>query len=126
LVFLWLANWWDGVDLWLGQLAFPFQFAIVIVVLAPVCLGIAWAIDRAVDLVSARLTRVPDAEPPLNRTDPAPAPVLVDVRADVPAGTPATIITTAITTALPVVSSADESEHEPTPVGGRGTETGGS
>jgi hypothetical protein len=54
-VFLWLANWWDGVDLWLSQLAFPFQFAIVIVVLAPVCFGIAVLVDRVVDLVRARL-----------------------------------------------------------------------
>jgi hypothetical protein len=138
-VFLWLANWWDGVDLWLGQLAFPFQFAIVIVVLAPVCLGVAWAIDRAVDLVSARFTMVRDAEPPLNRTEPAPAPPLVHVRADVPAGTPAVITTSvrpADTTAEPatavepgsaaVQEAAPGDAQEPTSVGGRGSESGGS
>ncbi len=54
-MFLWLANWWDGVDLWLSQLAFPFQFAIVIVVLAPVCFGVALLVDRVVDLVRAHL-----------------------------------------------------------------------
>jgi hypothetical protein len=53
-VFLWLANWWDGVDLWLSQLAFPFQFAIVIVVLAPVCFGVAVLVDRVVDLFGHR------------------------------------------------------------------------
>lgn len=84
-VFLWLANWWDGVDLWLSQLAFPFQFAIVIAVLAPVCFGVALLVDRVVDLVTGRrkTTREPEATSiPL-------------VRADVPAGTPATIITVA-------------------------------
>lgn len=55
-MFLWLANWWDGVDLWLSQLAFPFQFAIVIVVLAPVCLGVAVLVDRVVDLFGHRTT----------------------------------------------------------------------
>lgn len=55
-MFLWLANWWDGVDLWLSQLAFPFQFAIVIVVLAPVCFGVAVLVDRVVDLVGHRIT----------------------------------------------------------------------
>lgn len=66
-MFLWLANWWDGVELWLTELSFPIQFLLVIGVLGPVCLGIAWAIDRAVDLVSNRLTRTvadqPDGSP---------------------------------------------------------------
>lgn len=143
-VFLWLANWWDGVDLWLGQLAFPFQFAIVIVVLAPVCMGVAWAIDRSVDLVSARFTRVRDAQPPLNSTEPAPVPEVIPVRADVPAGTPATIITS-IDPTLPTVEPAivvepavvveptaqesrvqEQAVQEPTSVGGRGPESGGS
>lgn len=90
-MFLWLANWWDGVDLWLSQLAFPFQFAIVVAVLAPVCLGIAWLVDRVVDLVSGRVTRSRTA------AEPAPEPVVSPplVRADMPAGTPATIITVA-------------------------------
>lgn len=55
-MFLWLANWWDGVDLWLSQLAFPFQFAIVIVVLAPVCFGVAVLVDRVVDVIGHRTT----------------------------------------------------------------------
>jgi hypothetical protein len=85
-VFLWLANWWDGVDLWLSQLAFPFQFVIVIAVLAPVCFGVALLVDRVVDLVSGRRVDAgPDTVP-----EPDPMPL---VRADVPAGTPATIIT---------------------------------
>jgi hypothetical protein len=87
-VFIWLANWWDGVDLWLSQLAFPFQFAIVIAVLGPVCFGLAWAVDRIVDVVSGRLSRTRDTQ---SVVVPAPEPVLV--RADVPAGTPGMIIT---------------------------------
>lgn len=65
-MFLWLANWWDGVDLWLSQLSFPFQFAIVIIVLAPVCFGLAVLVDRVVDLVRVRLPHgadEPDDEP---------------------------------------------------------------
>lgn len=56
-MFNWLANWWDGVDLWLTQLPFAFQFAIVVVVLAPICLVVSWAIDRAVDALAPRLWR---------------------------------------------------------------------
>jgi hypothetical protein len=86
-VFLWLANWWDGVDLWLSQLAFPFQFAVVIAVLAPFCVGVAWLIDRAVDLVSGQVTRTKPVKARAAATDEPPL-----VRADVPAGTPGTII----------------------------------
>ena len=85
-MFAWLANWWDAVALWLSELAFPFQFALVIAVLAPLCLVVAWAIDRAVDLVSARVTRSGEAATVRVVTVPTPP-----VRADVPAGTPATI-----------------------------------
>ena len=90
----WLANWWDAVALWLSELAFPFQFALVIAVLAPLCLVVAWAIDRAVDLVSARFTR--SGEGQTVRVVTVPTPHVLDVRADVPAGTPATIITSAL------------------------------
>ena len=85
----WLANWWDAVALWLSDLAFPFQFALVIVVLAPLCLAVAWGMDRAVDVVTARLTRSNGDESHPVVTVPKPT-----VRVDVPAGTPATIITT--------------------------------
>ncbi|MGH3436319.1 MAG: hypothetical protein ACRDRN_07600 [Sciscionella sp.] len=59
----WLGAWWGGVGLWLTQLAFPLQFAIVMIVVLPVCLGVAWLIDRAVDLASARLSRTRTAAP---------------------------------------------------------------
>ena len=64
-MFIWLANWWDGVELWLTGLPFSLQFVLVIVVLGPICLGAAWAIDRAVDLVSNRFARPGDRRPPL-------------------------------------------------------------
>lgn len=101
-VFAWLANWWDAVALWLSELAFPFQFALVIAVLAPLCLVVAWAIDRAVDLVSARFTRSGEGSTVRVVTVPTPGAKAElpnstqDVRADVPAGTPATIITSVL------------------------------
>ena len=113
-VFLWLANWWDGVDLWLSQLAFPFQFAIVIAVLAPLCWGIAWLMDRVVDLVSGRVRRTTRELVEVMATTPEPIPV----RADVPAGTPATIITS-------VPPKADQ-QFEATAAAGRTPESAGS
>jgi hypothetical protein len=47
-----IADWWDAVELWLTQLAFPFQVALAIIVGLPVCWFAAAAIDRLVDLVS--------------------------------------------------------------------------
>jgi len=32
-----LANWWDGVELWVLGLPFGFQFALVMAVLLPLC-----------------------------------------------------------------------------------------
>jgi hypothetical protein len=48
----WLSDWWNAVELWILGLPFPFQFALVMVVLVPVCLVVAWAIDRLVDRAS--------------------------------------------------------------------------
>lgn len=50
-----LSAWWDGVELWIVQLWFPFQFVVVMAVVVPVCLGAAWVVDRSVDWVAARL-----------------------------------------------------------------------
>jgi hypothetical protein len=88
-----LANWWDSVALWLSDLAFPIQFALVIAVLAPVCFVLAWGIDNAVDLVTARFQGTPGSPQPTVPDSPRTPPLVVHVRADVPAGTPATIIT---------------------------------
>ncbi|TCO50818.1 hypothetical protein [Actinocrispum wychmicini] len=53
----WLSEWWNAVELWITQLAFPAQFAVVIAVLLPVCAGGAWLIDRAVDYVGDKINR---------------------------------------------------------------------
>lgn len=63
-----LSDWWNGVELWIAGLPFPFQFALVVVVLVPVCLVVAWLIDRVVDHASAFFGPSEHAEPPLSRT----------------------------------------------------------
>lgn len=49
-----LANWWDAVELWLTQLAFPLQVLLAAVVLLPLCWGVAAGLDRVVDVGAAR------------------------------------------------------------------------
>ncbi|MBO0874406.1 MAG: hypothetical protein J2P19_13515 [Pseudonocardia sp.] len=44
-----LANWWDSVELWITQLPFPFQVVLAIVVLLPLCAGVAVLADKASD-----------------------------------------------------------------------------
>ncbi|WP_420803568.1 hypothetical protein [Saccharothrix deserti] len=56
-------QWWDGVELWLAQLAFPFQFALLMGVLLPLSLGVARLIDRVVDNASTRFNPVPKVPP---------------------------------------------------------------
>lgn len=53
----WLADWWDGFELWVTQLWFPFQVALVIALLLPACWWVAKLIDAGVDQVSAALSR---------------------------------------------------------------------
>jgi hypothetical protein len=43
-----VLDWWDGVELWLTQLAFPLQVLLATVVLLPLCWLAAAAIDRGV------------------------------------------------------------------------------
>jgi hypothetical protein len=45
-----IADWWDAVELWLTQLAFPFQVLLAIVVGLPLCWLAAAGIDRLVDV----------------------------------------------------------------------------
>lgn len=52
-----LADWWDAVELWLTQLAFPLQVVLAIVVLVPLCWAAAAGLDRSVDAVAARWAR---------------------------------------------------------------------
>ena len=44
-----LANRWDAFELWVTQLAFPFQVVLAVVVVLPLCWGAAGLLDRAVD-----------------------------------------------------------------------------
>lgn len=64
-----LANRWDAVELWVTQLAFPFQVVLAIVVVLPLCWGVAGLVDRVVDavvLLGAR--RRPPARGPADRS----------------------------------------------------------
>ena len=63
-----IVDWWDAVELWLTQLAFPFQVALAIVVGLPLCWLAAAGIDRLVDVA---IGRVPATR---NRTGPPPKP----------------------------------------------------
>ena len=60
-----VAEWWNGVELWVSGLAFPFQFALVMVLLGPFCVVVAWAIDRAVDHASTWFGPAPGNEEPI-------------------------------------------------------------
>jgi uncharacterized membrane protein len=51
-----IANWWDAVELWLTQLAFPIQVVLAVVVLLPLCWAVAAGLDRSVDAIAARWT----------------------------------------------------------------------
>ena len=67
-----IANWWDAVELWLTQLAFPFQVALAIVIGLPLCWLAAAGIDRLVDVVIAAVNaRVAATR---SRTGPPPGP----------------------------------------------------
>jgi len=52
-----LADWWDAAELWLTQLAFPFQVRLAIVVLLPLCWLVAGLLDRVGGLVVEALRR---------------------------------------------------------------------
>ena len=88
LVFDWLADTWDGIELWVAQLWFPVQFALVMVVLLPILRAVAWLIERVVDRLSAWLAPRYRAEPTLWGAEEI-EPVEVKERpADVGAGRP--------------------------------------
>ncbi|KOX12982.1 hypothetical protein ADK67_45325 [Saccharothrix sp. NRRL B-16348] len=56
--------------MWLAQLAFPFQFALLMCVLLPSCLGLARLIDRVVDNASTRFNPVPKVDRPGDADEP--------------------------------------------------------
>ena len=67
-----IADWWDAVELWLTQLAFPFQVALAIVIGLPLCWLAAAGIDRLVDVVIAAVNARMAAT--RSRTGPPPVP----------------------------------------------------
>ncbi|AYF74034.1 hypothetical protein D7D52_09320 [Nocardia yunnanensis] len=52
-----IAGWWDGVELWVAGLPFVPQFAVVLAAMVPVCLAIAFGLDRALRVVLRVLGR---------------------------------------------------------------------
>jgi len=54
-----VANWWDSVELWITQLAFPVQVLLAIAVLVPSCGAAAILADRVSDLVDELWSRRP-------------------------------------------------------------------
>jgi hypothetical protein len=64
-----LANRWDAVELWVTQLPFPLQVVLAIVVVLPLCWGVAGLLDRAVDAVVLLGTR---RRPATRRAAPPP------------------------------------------------------
>jgi hypothetical protein len=56
-----VANWWDSVELWITQLAFPVHVLLAIAVLLPLCGGAAILADRVSDLVDELWSRRPSA-----------------------------------------------------------------
>lgn len=59
----WLVQWWDGVELWVVQLPVAVQFPVVMIVVLPLCLGVARLIDRVADWGAKNPASVADAEP---------------------------------------------------------------
>ena len=49
-----LADWWDGVELWLAQAWFPVQFVLVMLVVVPLCLGVSLVVARVFHVLFER------------------------------------------------------------------------
>ena len=49
-----VADRWDAVELWVTQLAFPFQVVLAVLVVLPLCWAVAGLLDRAGDAVALR------------------------------------------------------------------------
>lgn len=65
-----LSDWWNDVELWVLQLPFAAQFTLVMAVLLPLCVVVAWLIDRVVDYASARFGMSRDERPLGSRAGP--------------------------------------------------------
>ena len=69
-----MAEWWNGVELWVAGLAFPLQFVLVVLFLGPLCVGVAWVIDRTVDHASTWFRSSARVEAPIGGEEPADEP----------------------------------------------------
>ncbi len=49
-----VADWYDAMELWVTQLAFPLQVLLAVLVVLPLCCGVALALDRAARLGTRR------------------------------------------------------------------------
>lgn len=49
-----LADWYDAMELWVTQLAFPVQVLLAVLVVLPLCFGVALLLDRAAERVTRR------------------------------------------------------------------------
>lgn len=54
-----MASWWDEFELWIAGLPFVPQVALVLLVMVPVCRGVAWLLDRGLAAVFVLLKRDP-------------------------------------------------------------------
>lgn len=52
-----IADWWDALELWLTQLAFPLQVGLAIVVVLPLCWAVAGLLDRAAGVMTDAVAR---------------------------------------------------------------------
>jgi hypothetical protein len=52
-----IIDWWDSVELWLTQLAFPMQVLLAGLVLLPLCWWVAAASDKGLDAAVAAVGR---------------------------------------------------------------------
>jgi hypothetical protein len=79
-----LLDWWDGVELWLTQLSFPFQVLLAVLVLLPGCWLAAAGIDRAVDRILAAVTSRRSLRAPESAQEPSPEAELPELPGDAP------------------------------------------
>ena len=56
-----IADWWDGLELWVAGLPFIPQFVVVLAVVIPLSFGLAWVLDRV--LMGALIVLGRGAEP---------------------------------------------------------------
>lgn len=46
-----LADWYDALELWVTQLAFPLQVVLAVLIVLPLCFGAALLLDRVAGAV---------------------------------------------------------------------------